>query len=823
MTSFLGDMRLAVKALRKSPGFALVAVSTLGLGIAANTTVFGWVDTVLLRPIRGVEAAERLSVLEAVSPEGSRIGQTTHPDFREYQRQMTTAEGVVATHIGFFTLGPADQSRRVMGQVVSANYFPVLGVKAHLGRLFTADMDEDSPGAYPVAVVSHRFWRSYYREDPAAVGQTLRINGHPYTVMGVADKEFGGTFAGATFDVWVPLSRIIQTGTLNTWAVSDWNGRFLDVVVKRKPGVSVEQAREEARAIAARISAAHPDTHRGVGATVLPMWKANYGLHASLGKPLRILMIVCLLVMMIACANVANLLMAKSVSRQREFGIRIALGAGRAPLYRQLLAEAGVLAATGAAAGLALSQWMGEWLVYALPAFEAPVQTVIEPLLQPQLNGLTLLFVGAATALTTMFAALLPAIHAGRVDVNETLKEGGRSGGSGQQSHRARSALVVAEVALSAFALVGAGLAFRSFERQSKLSLGFEPKGVLTAHFHLSTNGYSLEREKQFNRDLRLRLETTPGIEAVSSADAIPLSVYGSGSDRVQAYGGKLEEQGVIPVTRSIVAPGYFRLMGIPLIEGRDFTEDDDRKRENAIIVNQAFARKFLGEGSPVGRRLRVSGSWATVVGLVKDSKYRSPSEEPLPYFHESFGQMFWSGHNHFLLIRARDLNVAREALRREVAALDPKADLFDEMTLEECTEAGLMGERVTASLLSALGLMALALVSAGVYAVMAYAVSERRQEMGIRMALGASRVALIGMVLRRGLALTAAGLGAGVLALTALSQLMANELDAPAAADIPLVVFGTILVLVATTAAASFFPARRASRVDPMITLRSE
>ena len=459
MVAFFTDLRQAGKSLLKSPRFALVAVLTLGLSLAANTTVFAWVDTILLRPIQGTDAPERLAALEGVSPEGSRLGQLTHPDFRAFQRQMTTAEGVVATHVGFFTIGPAEQSRRVLGQVVSANYFSVLGVRPHAGQLFSHEIDQDAPGAHPVAVISHRLWKTYFRSNPEVIGQSIRVNGHSYRVMGIAAKDFRGTFSGAAFDVWIPLSEIIQTGTLNTWAAADWNARFLDVLIKRKPGVSIEQARAEARAIAARTAAAHPDTHRGVSASVLPLWKVSYGLQSSLGKPLRILMAVCLLVLLIACANVANLLMAKSVGRHKEFGIRVALGAGRAPLYRQLLAEASVLSLTAAAGGLALSQWIGEWMVYAMPALDAPVRSAIEPILQTKLSWTVLLFVAGATVLTSLFAAILPAVYAGKVDVFEMLKEGGRGGGSGHKQHRARNVLVIAEVALAALALVGAGLA----------------------------------------------------------------------------------------------------------------------------------------------------------------------------------------------------------------------------------------------------------------------------------------------------------------------------------------------------------------------------
>lgn len=809
--------------LRKSPGFVLVAVATLGLGIAANTTVFGWIDTVLLRPIPGVSNAHELAALEGVAPGGGRLGSFPHPDFRDFQRQMTLASGVTASHTAFFTIGPPDHPRRVLGEVVPASFFSVLGVKPFLGRMLQPEEDRDTQGAYPYAVISHRLWRTYFRGDAAAVGRPVRINGRPYTLAGVARLDFAGTAGGAAFDVWVPLSMIIETGSLNTWAASDRNARFLNVIVRLKPGVTIEQAREEARAVAARIAAAYPDTHKGIGATLVPMWKASYGLQSTLGNPLRLLMAVCVLVLLIACANVANLLMARAVSRQREFGIRVALGAGRGRLVRQVLAELMVLAGAGALAGVLLSQWMGESLSFVLPSLDSPVLTAIEPLLHPKGNAAVLLFAALIAAAAAMVSTILPALHAGRVDVNETLKEGGRGGTSGTRSHRARSVLVISEVALASVALIGAGLAVRSFERFSQVNLGFEPRNVLIAHLHLSTNGYSLDREKQFSRDLRLRLEAAPGIEHVSYANAVPLSIFGVNSERVQALGSEVDERGVITLPGSIVAPGYFRLMRIPLLEGRDFTERDDLSAERVIVVNQTFAQKYFDGRNPVGRRVRVSGNWCTVIGMAGDSKYRTPAEGSTPAFYGSFGQMFWSGHNNFIFVRARNLDTARETFRREAAALDPNKGLYDLSTLANYTQAGLFGERVAASLLSALAALALALAAVGLYSVMAYSVTERTQEIGVRMALGAERRQVLGLVLRQGLALAMAGLAAGIAAVIAGARILSSSLDSPVSAGEPAVFAGAALSLIVIALLASYIPARRATKVDPLAALRSE
>ncbi len=817
------NLWLGLRILKNNPGFAAVAIVTLGLGIAASTTVFGWIDTVLLRPIPGVRNANELVALQGVAPDRRRLGNLTHPDFRDFQRQMTLASGVVASHMAFFTVGPPDHPQRVMGEVVSANIFSVLGVKPFLGRLLLPEEDRDTPGAYPHAVVSHRFWRTYFRGDPAAVGRSVRINGHPYTLVGVAPPDFAGTFGGVSFDVWVPLSMILQTGTLNTWAANDRNARFLAVLVRLKPGVTAGQARAEARAIAARIAATYPDTHRGIGADVLPLWQSMYGLQSTLRDPLRILAAVCVLVLLIACANVANLLMARSVSRRREFGIRLAMGAGRGRLAGQLLTEVLVLAGAGALVGVVLAQWMGESLVYVFPALDSPVRAAIEPLLHPRASGTVLLFAMLVAAGAALLATLLPALYAGRVDVNETLKENARGGSAGTRSHRARGALVVAEVALAAIALIGAGLAVRTFQKLAALNPGFEPRGVLVAHFHLSTNGYRLNQEKQFCRALRLRLETAPGIDQVSYGDSVPLSIFSPATDRVQDFGSEADQVGVIRVQRSIVAPGYLDLMRIPLLQGRDFTERDDLSAETVIIVNQTFVQKYFDGRDAIGRTLRVAGRRVKVIGIAKDSKYSNPGEAQLAFFYGSFGQMFWSGHNNLFYIRARNLDAAREALRREVAALDPNKGLYETATMTDYTEAGLFGERVAAGLLSALGVLALVLAAAGLYAVMAYAVNERTHEIGIRMALGAGRGGVLGMVLRQALTMTIAGLTAGAAAALMIARFLSSASDSGVSINEPAVFAAAGLCLILVAILASYLPARRATKVDPMIALRAE
>lgn len=824
MSIFIQELWRAIRVLRNNPGFTAVAIITLGLGIAANTTVFGWIDTVLLQPIPGVRNAQELVSLEAVHPENGRHGSLPHPDFRDFQRHLTVASGVVAAHTAFFTIGPVEKPQRALGQVVSANFFTVLGVTPFLGRTFSPSEDLDTPGASPLVVISHRLWSSYFNADPGVVGKPAHINGRSLTVVGVAPPEFTGTLGGAALDVWVPLSMVLQMGALNTWAASDRNARFLDITVRLKPGVTIEQAQPEVKAIAAHIAASFPDTHRGVSAALVPLWQASYGLQGTLKNPLQILMGACLLVLFIACANVTNLLMARTIARQREFGIRLALGAGRWRLLRQLAMEVLLLAGVAAVGGTLLAQWLGESLAYVLPALDSSVKNAVQPLLHIKVSTNVLVFTSLIAFAAVALSTLVPAFAMSHLDVNESLKEGGRSGTPGQRSRRTRGILVVSEVALATMALIGAGVALRSFRTLAALHPGFDSRNVLVAQFYLSTNGYPLKQEKQFSRNLRLRLEASPGIESVSESDCVPLSMLGPGGERVQVEGSLPDRSGVVSVSRAIVAPGYFDLMRIPILAGRDFTQKDELKSQRVIIINETFARRYFDGLDPLGRTVRVSGVPSTIVGLVKDSKYRNPAEGPTPFFYGPFQQIFYSGHNHFLYIRAaHNLASVRSILRRESAALDPNTGLFESLSLAEYTQAGLFAERIAASLLSALGILSLLLAAVGLYSVMAYAVGERTHEMGIRIALGARRLEVLGMVMGQGMWLTLAGLLIGAALSVAGARMLSSANGIPVNIQEPAILGVASALLLFIAAVASYLPAYRASRVEPMSALRSE
>jgi predicted permease len=823
MWNVAGDLRTGIRVLQKSPGFTAVAVLTLGVAIAANTTVFGWVDTVLLRPLPGVSEPGQLVAVEEISQEGKSLA-CPHPDFRDFQRQMRLISGVFASHMAPFTVGEMDQAHRVMGQTVSANMFAVLGVKAAIGRVFTPEEDRDSPGAFPIAVISDRLWRTQFHSDPQVVGKPVRINGHRLTVIGVTPAEFHGSFGGLALDVWVPLSMITQMGALNTWASEMRACRFLDIVARLKPGVTRAQANAEAQSVAARMRAAFPKSHGGVGVQVLPLWRAKSGAQSLLLDPLRILMAVAVLVLLIGCANVTNLLLARSITRYKEFGIRMAIGAGQWRLARQLLIETLLVALMGAALGIVISQWMSDSLMSLLPPTDLPVKAAFEGSSSPySFNLNVMLFTMAVCLGAALFSTLLPSLLAGRVNVNESLKEGGRTGMTGVRSHRARGALVVFEVALASVSLIGAGLAIRAFDNARRMNPGFEMRNVLVAHLYLSSSGYQLDREKQFDRVLRDRLAVAPGIEEVTYADWVPLWFGESPYEMLRVEGDTRSERDYVPVSRTLTSPGYFHLMRIPLLAGRDFTAKDDRDSRYVAVVNQTFAERFFGGKDPIGRRILVSGDWMTVVGLAKDSKYFHPGESAQPYMYVPFKQYFFSGHNNFMFIRtAGNPNDVRPVLRREIAALDPSTALYDAMPLTEYTQAALYPQKVAASMLAALGILSMVLAAVGLYSVMAYAVSERTHEIGVRMALGARPRDVLAMVLRKGMILTVAGLLAGMAAALVATRATSGMFVTVSASE-PLVFVAGSLLLTVVAILATYIPARRATKVDPVNALRTQ
>jgi predicted permease len=819
MPAITKDVLFGMRILLRNKWFTAVAVLTLGVGIAVNTTVFSWINAVLLNPLPGVADAHELALIETVTPGGEYLVNTSYLDYRDYRDNLKLVSGVALGRITPLSVGKEGKTQRAWAELVSANYFDVLRVRPFLGRTFVPQEGREQAGAYPFAVISYRMWQTQFRSDPKALGKSILLNRNRLTIVGVAPPGFHGSLAGVVFDVWMPATMATAMGTgegtLNYRGTRDQTS----TIVRLKPGVKLEQARAEVAALGRRLAAMYPNSNRGVDLTLTPLWQGHLGAQGMLGRPLKILMAVSILMLVIVCANIANLMLARAVSRQKEFGIRLALGAGRLRVARQVLIETFLLAGGGAMLGVILMMWLGQTLVYLFAYRDIPVDLGGGP------NLPTLGFTAVVVILATPIAGMAPAVMSARFSLSETLNEGGRGGGLGTGSHRLRRLLVGAEMALAVAAMIGAGLFWRSFKNASGIRPGFDRTNVSVSQFYLSNAGYSAPEQWQFCRELRRRLETVPGVAGVSYSDVVPMSTpTGGGWSPWQ----QLEVEGYAPapneqmmIHRATVAPGYFDFLGIRMLEGRDFTERDAFEAPMVMVVNETFARRFFRGANPIGRKVRMGGNPTTVVGLVKDSKYHTPLEGPTPFFYVPFRQWFRPGLNFSVFVKtAGDPMRMVPVLRREALALNPDA-VFTTQLLADANAGSLYALNVAASLLSVVAALSLLLAAIGLYSVMSYAVSQRTQEMGIRMALGARPSQVLGQVVGEGLLMTAPGLVAGVVTALIAARLLGGMLVHVSVAD-PLTFAASSVFLGLVAVLASYIPAHRATSAEPMATLRS-
>lgn len=810
------NLKYAVRSLLKTPWLTAVVVITLALGIAANTAVFSWTRGVLLQPLRGVEDAQRLFALEAVAPTGGYI-ESSYPDFRDYRDSSRSLAGAIAFHDQSLILENENQAERVWAQFVSGNFFDVLGGRPVAGRFFGAEEQVDAPGKHPVAVISDRFWRRHFDSDPQIVGKTISVNRQELTVIGVAPREFSGTIVGFSFDLWVPLAmEPLLRGTGN-WA--DYRaGRVFRVLARLKTGVSLPEARAEMQTIARRLAQSYPTSNAGIGATLVPIDQASYGVQSLIGKFLKTLLGAGAVLLLIVCANVANLMLVRATTRQKEFSIRLGLGASRLHVIGQLMLESLLLTGLGGLAGVLLAEQMASWLPFFVPATHLPVT------LDFPLDSAVLLFTLLISVLVGLLSGLAPALQTIRDSRLSGLKDSGRGAIGGTRSHRLQGMLVVSEVALALVVLIGASLFLESFRNAKRIDLGFDPSHVLLGALNLSDErGYSTEQFTLFTRHVRDRIETLPGVRAVSFAAGVPSAFEQGSSAEVQVDGYVPRRGEDMHVSWNPIGPGYFDVMRIPLIEGRDFTERDDSQSPIVVIVNETFARRFFGGQEPVGRQLRIGGSGFTVVGVVKDIKYRSLGETPQPYFYLSMQQARerFIGFGLYVRTVGPPLQLLPE-LRRELRSVDPRWHFLEVFALSDVIATFWFGQKIAAALLGVLGTLALLLAALGLFSVMAYTVSQRTQEIGIRMALGAQTLDVLRPVLGKALRLAMVGVGIGLALSFALTRLVASQLLGVSATD-PLTFVGVACLLCAVALAASFIPARRATLVDPLVALRAE
>ena len=816
MRTLIQDLRYGSRISLKKPGSAVVAVLTLAVGIAATSTVFTWIDGTLLRPIQGVADADRLTSFETLAPDG-RAMTTSYEDYRDYRDHLKLVSGIALFRPNVFSLGQENHPMRVFGELVSGNYFAVLGVKAALGRTFSPDEFGDNEGAYPVAVIGHGLWQSVFNSDARIVGQTIQVNRQPLTVVGVVPANFYGGIAGLAEQIWVPATMAVRLNAMPDWMLKDRNARMFLGIARLGPGVALAQARAELAAVASQLAKMYPNPDHGLSAGLFPMWQGHFGAQSLLLAPLEFLMAVCCVVLLIVCANVANLQLARAMGRQQEFSIRLAVGAGRRRLIRQLLTESLLLAALGTLAGALLAAWTSQALGYMTPPTNMPVRLHVD------LNGNILLFTAVVGLVACLASGIAPALHAASVDLNLTIKEGGRGTTGSKGSHRVRGLLVASEVALALVALVSAGLFARSFEIARKLDPGLNPEHVVVSHLQLGTAGYSVAERRLFCEGLRERLEAQPGIEAVSYADTVPQGFDCCSWEPVKVQGYLPDPGENMNIDRNIIAPGYFRLLGIPLLEGRDFTAQDQEKTEQVMIVSQTFAHRYFGGGEAIGRKVYGWGQWFTVVGVAGDSKYHTPNENTEPFLYVPFRQIYRADMAIALYVKAAgSTNQTVAMMRREVRALDPELDLYDPMPLRDFIQASLFPQKMGASLLALLGAVAMLLAAIGLYSVMAYSISQRTHEICVRIAFGARPADVRRMMVRQGMEMAGMGLAAGVLAALALTRAAAGLLVKVSPSD-PAVFAAATLFLAGVALVASYVPAVRATRIDPNQALREQ
>jgi predicted permease len=817
MRNISRDVRYGLLVLRSSPGFTVVAVLTLALGIAVNTTVFSWVASILLHPIPGARDDQRIISLETLTPNGEFI-RTSYPDFRDYRDRLTLVSGVTSIFGSALRIGEGPNGQTVWGEFTSGSLFEMLGVRPVAGRFFSKDESADPPATPAVVVLSYHLWQSRFQGDRAAIGKTVRVNQRPLTIIGVAEPGFQGTMTGVSHDLWVPLTLINHLNRASADMLDNRWTRNQEIYARLKPGVSIGQASAEAAARARELAKAHPNSNRGISATVISLSdRHTSGAQALLKQPLRVLMAICGIVLLIVCANVANLLLARSTSRQREFAIRTALGANRATVARQLITESFLLAGVGALAGMLLVLWLGPALVWLLPPARIPVS--LDTRFSPSVLGFTVLICAG----TAIISSIAPVLYSLRTNLTEALNEGGRGDRSGARSHRLRALLVIGEVALASVALVGAGLFVRTFRAAQVIDTGFETDHVLISRFSLADTGEPVEQQHQFCERLRQRMEGAAGVTTVSYADAAPLGFDTGPWQDIQVEGYVASAGENMRLYRSLIAPGYFNTVGIPVLHGRDFTAQDDRKALPVAIVNQALARRYFAGADPVGRKIRAWGRWLTVVGLVRDAKYHNLAAAPEPYFYAPYRQFFNTGLTTVFFVKTPgDPMQLLSIFRREAARVNPNVDVSEMMSFTDYTSAALYPMKVAASLMTALSALSILLAALGLYSVMAYAVSQRTRELGIRMALGARQQVVLRMLLRQGLRLTVIGLLLGLGVSLVLTRFIAGMLVDVSPFD-PISFAIAAGFLLAVSALASYFPARRATKVDPMEALRSD
>ncbi|HEV2115981.1 MAG TPA: ABC transporter permease [Terriglobales bacterium] len=816
--SLLQDVRYGLRMLGKSPGLTAIVVITLGLGIGVNTSIFSVLNEWLLRPLPVPHPEQVVALAKANG--GSRL---SYLDLLDLRNQAGVFSDVFGYDTGAARLSVNGQGGQVAYSAVTSNYFSALGVKPLLGRLF-APGEGDRPGEALNLVLGYEFWQKRFAGDPAVIGKHIAVDGKPATVIGVAPPEFHGLLFAFDMDAYLPLTMMSEGEDGNSlWR--DRGDRSLMPYARLKPGISLLQAQSAVEVVAKRLAAQYPTTDKGLAVLVIPERRARPAPEVSSFVPAiaGLFLVLPALVLLLACMNVANILLARAAAREREMAIRAAVGAGRRRLIRQMLTEGLLLALLGGIAGVAL----GKLAIAAAGSLLRPVTTSSAGYafrIDCRFDWKVFAYTLAAAVFTGIFAGLWPALRAGRADLNTVLHEGGRSDQA--RPSRLRGWLVVAQVAGSLMLLIVAGLLVRSLRRAEHMFLGFDPDHVLNIMLDPHQVGYDQARTKNFYRELESRVRALPGVESASLARTVPLA-YPSQSGPLYVEGHPLPPDQKAPdMAYNGIDPAYFATMRVPLLRGRTFTDSDSETAPAVAIVNQTMARRLWPNQDAIGKRFSLKGAggpWVRVVGVAADGQYWFISPDPQPYFYLPLAQDYAS----LASLQARTSGPPElmiSVVQREILRLSPEMPIVQAATMEQTVQglAGLFIFRLAASLAGILGFLGLVLAIVGTYGVVSFGAAQRTHEIGVRMALGAARADILKLISRQGLLLVGGGVLAGVLAALGLTRAMSKLLMGVSPSD-PVTYLAVVILLAAVSLVACWIPAHRATRVDPMVALRYE
>lgn len=815
---FFRDLSYGVRTLARSPGFTASALLMLAIGLGVNTTVFSWTQFVLLNPLPGVHQPSQLVAVIPSYGGNFTSAALSYPDYRELRGLTPVFSGVAGSHYTSALLTLNGRSQWIYGRVVTSNSFDVLGVAPELGRSFTED--EDAPeGAHAVVVISHALWQRQFGGSRDVIGKVVLINQHPLTVVGIAPAGFHGMTNGLRDDFWTPLSmhnEVLQYGSYESRTF-----RWISVLARLAPNTKLEQAQAAVSTLAGQLQASYPDSNKDLLFACFSLRDSPIGGQAELRPVLRLLLAVGAGVLLIVFANIANLFLVRAANRRRELAVRVAMGADRWRLVRQLFTESLLLASIGGVLGALLARWAVGFFSLLSPETNLPVGYDF------RLDLTTLSFVAALTVAGALVFGFLPTFSAD-LDLSRALKEGSRSLAGGRRHNYVRNGLVVAEIALAFVLVIGAVLCIRGFQRARAIDLGFDPHNLVAASLDLVPNGYTPQTARVFDRQLRERLARIPTVSDVALVSSLPL-----GQDNI--FNAVVEVEGYVPsssedrqVSFDIISSGYFSTMRVPILEGRDFTDADDATTQNLAIINESMARRYWSGLDPVGRNFNMAAGVApaspfVVVGVVRDSKYRSLTEPSTPLVYLAYQQRPLA--SLFMAVALRTSGNTAPLLpvvRDEIHALDATVEPLELRTMEVAIQPAFSAVRAAGTFLLVLGGAALLLAALGLYSVTAYAVSCRTRELGIRMALGAQHSDVRWAVLTQGLRLALLGVFLGLIASWILTPLLSAFLYGVNATE-PLMFFAVAALLCVVSLAGSYVPAANATRIDPIIALRGD